>query len=67
MSQRTTLENFLTWAKENFDADKTILQFSNHGGGPRSASLMQGNYGRRSMCWDYSNNGNNDSFNSFLK
>lgn len=62
MSKRSTLESYLQWVNENFDADKTILQFSNHGGGPRSASMKKGNYGRRSMCWDYSNNGDGDSF-----
>lgn len=62
MSKRTTLESYLQWVNENYDADKTILQFSNHGGGPRSASMKKGNYGRRSMCWDYSNNGDGDSF-----
>ncbi len=62
MSKRATLESYLQWVNENYDADKTILQFSNHGGGPRSASMKKGNYGRRSMCWDYSNNGDNASF-----
>ena len=62
MASETTLENFLKWAKERYSADHIILQFSNHGGGPRSATNAK-KYGRRSMCWDEtSSNGS-----SFLK
>lgn len=56
MSSPTTLKNFLTWANEHYKADKIILQFSNHGGGPRSASNGE-KYGRRSMCWDETSGG----------
>ena len=52
MSKEETLEKYLKWALANYDADKIILQFSNHGGGPRSASFGKNSYGRRSMCWD---------------
>lgn len=61
MSDKSTLESFLSWAKQYYEADKTILQFSNHGGGARSASTGQ-KYGRRSMCWDETSGGT-----SFLK
>lgn len=64
MSDKQTLLNFLTWATERYDADSIILQFSNHGGGPRSYMpkevilpngekiKLHDTYGRRSMCWD---------------
>ncbi len=62
MASETTLENFLKWAKIRYPAEHIILQFSNHGGGPRSAANAK-KYGRRSMCWDEtSSNGS-----SFLK
>ncbi len=56
MADKTTLENFLKWAKDNYSADKVILQFSNHGGGPRSVTNGKV-YGRRSMCWDDTSDG----------
>ena len=63
MSDPETLENFLNWAKTNYTADKIILQFSNHGGGPRAtASSEKPYFGRRSMCWDETSGGS-----SFLK
>ena len=34
MSNAKTLYNFLNWANTNFTADKKILIFHNHGGGP---------------------------------
>ena len=64
MNEKQTLKFFLEWATERYNADSIILQFSNHGGGPRSympkeAILPNGEkiklhdtYGRRSMCWD---------------
>lgn len=61
MASRTTLEEFLKWVNKNYSADKTILQFSNHGGGPRTATGSKKNYGRRSMCWD-DTSGGKDSF-----
>ncbi len=51
MASEKTLEYFLKWVKANYTADKIIIQFSNHGGGPRSATNGK-KYGRRSMCWD---------------
>ncbi len=58
MSDPKTLENFLNWAKTNYTADKIILQFSNHGGGPRAtASSEKPYFGRRSMCWDETSGG----------
>lgn len=62
MASETTLENYLKWAKNHYNAENIILQFSNHGGGPRSAGINGQNYGRRSMCWDDTNGGS-----SFLK
>lgn len=63
MSAPETLENFLNWAKTNYTANKIILQFSNHGGGPRAtASSEKPYFGRRSMCWDETSGGS-----SFLK
>lgn len=64
MSDKNTLKNFIKWVTDRYTADKIILQFSNHGGGPRSympktVTLENGEkialkdmYGRRSMCWD---------------
>ena len=62
MALESTLESFLKWAKAHYNAENIILQFSNHGGGPRSASINGGNYGRRSMCWDETSGGS-----TFLK
>ncbi|WP_149553721.1 clostripain-related cysteine peptidase [Treponema pectinovorum] len=74
MSSKDTLKNFLEWVKARYEATDAILQFSNHGGGPRSyvantISLENGmTYerpgisGRRSMCWDEGSSGN-----TFLK
>ena len=74
MSSRQTLINFLTWANAHYNAEKIVLQFSNHGGGPRAArpryitlkngmkyKIPSGNE-RRSMCWDQGSGGK-----SFLK
>ena len=61
MSSEKTLEYFLKWVKANYTADKIIIQFSNHGGGPRSAIPCR-EYVRRSMCWDETSGGS-----SFLK
>ncbi len=75
MSNKETLRNFLNFATQYYSADYKILQFSNHGGGPRSsyfpktAKLPNGKkiklhdyYGRRAMCWDDTSGGE-----SFLK
>lgn len=52
MSSKETLQNYLEWIKAHFSGTKTILQFSNHGGGPRSLLPNDDRYGRRAMCWD---------------
>ena len=77
MSDKKTLVNFLKAANNLFyvepeiiDTNKTILQFSNHGGGPRAynfpkkAILPNGKEiefadksGRRAMCWDETSGG----------
>ena len=69
MSSKQTLLNFLKQIRRMYRADVTILQFSNHGGGPRSflpktATLPNGkeiklnsSTGRRSMCWDETSGG----------
>ena len=59
MASEETLKNFLDWASKTYDADKIILQFSDHGGGPRAAvSSERPSFGRRSMCWDETSGGN---------
>ena len=65
MGNKQTLINFLNWVNEHYEAENVILQFSNHGGGPRSApiyaktkdgfSIKIDNSGRRALCWDESN------------
>lgn len=65
MSSQATLENFLAWVQARYSATNTVLGFSNHGGGPRSAPLkVTLPDGRkvsmpsgRAMCWDESNGG----------
>lgn len=60
MGDKSTLINFLEWVDEYYDAEHKILQFSNHGGGPRSAlDISQ----RRGLCWDFTS----DEENAFLK
>lgn len=43
MGSKTTLTNFLKWVQKRYEADNVILQFSNHGGGPRSKNLGNSN------------------------
>ena len=57
MSSKTTLQNYLEWVKAHFSGTKTILQFSNHGAGPRSILPNDDRYGRRAMCWDEGSGG----------
>lgn len=62
MGDKQTLINFLNWVNERYEAEKVILQFSNHGAGPRSAPVYVeiedglpiriDNTGRRALCWD---------------
>lgn len=60
MGEKSTLINFLKWVDKYYEADHKILQFSNHGGGPRSAlDISQ----RRGLCWDFTS----DEKNAFLK
>ena len=61
MGDKNTLSNFLKWVDEYYQTPKhKILQFSNHGGGPRSAlDISQ----RRGLCWDFTS----DEKNAFLK
>ncbi|AEE17814.1 clostripain-related cysteine peptidase [Treponema brennaborense] len=63
MGDKQTLINFLQWAQERYDAKNVVLQFSNHGGGPRSAPVtatledgstivLNRDFGRKALCWD---------------
>ncbi len=63
MGDKQTLINYLNWVKAHYTANKgIILQFSNHGGGPRSATYIEtadgtqlelgNNEERRALCWD---------------
>ncbi len=72
MGDKQTLINFLNWVNAHYTATKgVILQFSNHGGGPRGVRYVQtadgrtikigDNSGRRALCWDES------SSSAFLK
>nr|MCR4790318.1 InlB B-repeat-containing protein [Treponemataceae bacterium] len=65
MGNKQTLINFLNWANAHYTATKgIILQFSDHGGGPRSVRYIQtadghtikvgDTSGRRALCWDES-------------
>lgn len=57
MASGQTLYNFLNWAKSNFSADKTILVFHNHGGGPYKelTSSLESQQAERSICEDLTN------------
>ena len=54
MGDKETFRNFLTYALSNYKSDKIIIQFSNHGGGPRSYApgTIRLSYKKRAMCWD---------------
>ena len=68
MGSEQTLENFLKWVKARYTASKGyILQFSDHGGGPRSVRYLKTDDGhiiklndesRRALCWDESSSNN---------
>lgn len=73
MGNKQTLINFLNWAQAHYTATKgIILQFSNHGGGPRSIMYAEDaegrtykigdDGGRRALCWD-----DTSGKNAFLK
>lgn len=66
MGDKQTLINFLNWVNAHYTATNVILQFSDHGGGPRSVRYVKtadgrtikvgDTSGRRALCWDeYSN------------
>lgn len=60
MSDKQTLINFLTWVNAHYDATNIYLQFSDHGGGPRSkevTTVNKFNY-ERALCWDDTSSGN---------
>lgn len=63
MGDKQTLINFLNWVNARYTATKgVILQFSDHGGGPRSVRYVKtadgrtikvgDTSGRRALCWD---------------
>jgi len=67
MGDKQTLINFINWVKARYAPQKgIILQFSNHGGGPRAASnyaiLPDGKIQiinqneRKALCWDEASN-----------
>ena len=58
MSSEATLANFLNWVDQYYEAQHKILQFSNHGGGPRS---VLGESGRRALCWDFTTDANKET------
>lgn len=69
MGDKQTLINFLNWVNERYTANKgVILQFSDHGGGPRSVRYVKtadgrtikvgDTSGRRALCWDESSSSN---------
>ena len=69
MGSKQTLINFLNWVNDHYTANKgIILQFSDHGGGPRNVICAQtedgktatiGGFGdRRALCWDDSSGKN---------
>ena len=69
MGDKQTLINFLTWVNARYTATKgVILQFSDHGGGPRSVRYVKtadgrtikvgDTSGRRALCWDETSSSN---------
>lgn len=71
MGDKETLINYLNWVNAHYTAKKgVILQFSDHGGGPRAVRYVQTKDGktikvgdtseRRALCWD------DGSYSSFL-
>ena len=59
MGDKNTLSNFLKWVDKYYDATHKILQFANHGGGPRSVTGVPL---RRALCWDFSESSMQDVF-----
>ena len=69
MGNKETLINFLNWVNAHYTATKgVILQFSDHGGGPRSVRYVKtadgrtikvgDTSGRRALCWDETSSSN---------
>ena len=69
MGDKQTLINFLNWVNDHYTATKgVILQFSDHGGGPRSVRYVKtadgrtikvgDTSGRRALCWDETSSSN---------
>ena len=69
MGDKQTLINFLNWVNAHYTATKgVILQFSDHGGGPRSVRYVKtadgrtikvgDTSGRRALCWDETSSSN---------
>lgn len=69
MGDKHTLINFLDWVNAHYTATKgVILQFSDHGGGPRSVRYVKtadgrtlkvgDTSGRRALCWDETSSSN---------
>lgn len=69
MGDKQTLINFLNWVNARYTATKgVILQFSDHGGGPRSVRYVKtadgrtikvgDTSGRRALCWDETSSSN---------
>ena len=69
MGNKQTLINFLNWVNAHYTATKgVILQFSDHGGGPRSVRYVKtadgrtikvgDTSGRRALCWDETSSSN---------
>ena len=59
MGNVQTLENFLKWVDQYYESEHKILQFSNHGGGPRSAIEVSR---KRGLCWDFTSDPGQDVF-----
>ena len=64
MSNPKTLENYLKWISNHYiidDDTQIILQFADHGGGPRSLSLSDSMaFNSRAMCQDENTVGSNN-------
>lgn len=68
MGDKQTLINFLNWVNARYTATNVILQFSDHGGGPRSVRYVKtadgrtikvgDTSGRRALCWDETSSSN---------
>lgn len=62
MGDKNTLSKFITFCNENYNAKKTMLLFTNHGGGWRDSSKsktvrIDKITKQKAVCWDLTNNG----------